>query len=152
MIQVTIYSPEDVSDDLLKYSVIAARKGDRWIFCRHKARTTWEIPGGHREKDETAEQCARRELYEETGAVSYELTRIGVYSASSDRGIGYGMLYYADIHALEEIPKEFEIGEIRLFDDCPTELTYPEIQSALFLHVCSWLEKRTNPKTAEAGK
>ena len=51
----------------LKYSVIAAQYRGKWIFCRHKARTTWEIPGGHIEPGETSDQAAFRELWEETG-------------------------------------------------------------------------------------
>ena len=140
MIKVNMYTPDEVSDDLLKFSVIATQKGDKWIFCRHKMRSTWEIPGGHREPGENAEQCARRELFEETGAISYDLTQIGVYSASDGEGIGYGMLYFADVKELAPIPSESEIREIHLFDVCPTELTYPEIQGALFSYVCHWLD------------
>ena len=142
MIKVTMYTPEEVADDLLKYSVIAAKKGDQWIFCRHKMRSTWEIPGGHREPGENAEQCARRELFEETGATSYDLTQIGVYSASDGLGIGYGMLYYADVKELAPLEPGFEIGEIRLFDICPSDLTYPEIQGALFSYVSNWLTQK----------
>lgn len=143
MIKVTMHDPGEIEDSLLKFSVIAAKKEDRWIFCRHKTRSTWEIPGGHREPGETPEQCARRELYEETGAVSYELTQIGVYSAESERGIGYGMFYFANVRELADIPSEFEIGEIHFFDDCPENLTYPEIQGPLFSLVSRWLDQQT---------
>ena len=27
----------------------------KWVFCRHKERNTWEIPGGHREMGEAIE-------------------------------------------------------------------------------------------------
>ena len=57
----------DVPDECLKYAVIMAEEDGRWLICRHKERTTWEIPGGHREADERIEETARRELYEETG-------------------------------------------------------------------------------------
>jgi 8-oxo-dGTP diphosphatase len=53
----------DTADDaLLKFAVIMARYGDGWLFCRHKQRITWEIPGGHRESDEDIDAAARREL------------------------------------------------------------------------------------------
>ena len=140
MIIVKTYQPEDIPDDRLIFSVIAAKYNGSWIFCRHKRRTTWEIPGGHREAGETVLDCARRELHEETGAQSYKLTPICVYSAESEHGIGYGMYYYADVKELGEIPPEFEIAEIRLYDTVPQNLTYPEIQGALFHHVLEWLD------------
>lgn len=39
----------------------------------------------------------------------------------------YGMLYYADINKFEQIPG-FEIEKIDLFDQLPSNWTYPEIQ------------------------
>ena len=143
MIKVTTYMPEQISDEKLAYSVIAARYRGQWIFCRHKQRTTWEIPGGHREAGETVDACAHRELYEETGAQRYEIKPVCVYSAESERGIGYGMLYYAEVEELGAIPSEFEIGEIRLFDTMPRELTYPEIQGYLHEWIVAWLERDT---------
>ena len=40
----------------------------------------WAIPGGFMEKGETTEQCAVRELKEETNIVISDLHQIGVYS------------------------------------------------------------------------
>lgn len=36
-------------DKPLKYAVICARCNGKWVFCKHKERDTYEIPGGHRE-------------------------------------------------------------------------------------------------------
>ena len=40
----------------------------------------WAIPGGHIEKDETIEQCAVREGFEETGIRSEPVAILGIYS------------------------------------------------------------------------
>lgn len=47
MTEVKFY--ETAEDVLLKFAVIIARYKDKWIFCKHKQRNTYEIPGGHRE-------------------------------------------------------------------------------------------------------
>ena len=48
--------------------VIYAKYKGKIVMCRHEKRETWEIPGGHIEENETPEEAARREIYEETGA------------------------------------------------------------------------------------
>lgn len=62
--EVTFYSQWE--DSRLRFAVIAAWCGDGWLFCRHRERETYELPGGHREQGESVEEAARREFLEET--------------------------------------------------------------------------------------
>ena len=66
-LEVNFHPAATVPDERLKYAVIMAQEDGRWLICRHKERTTWEIPGGHRESDERIEETAKRELYEGNG-------------------------------------------------------------------------------------
>lgn len=48
MTEVKFY--ESIEDDLLKFAVIISKTQNKYVFCKHKDRDTWEIPGGHRER------------------------------------------------------------------------------------------------------
>ena len=67
---------DSVDDSLLKFAVIFAMYDGKYIFCKHKQRDTLEIPGGHREENETIDDTAKRELYEETGEFILSLKKI----------------------------------------------------------------------------
>ena len=131
--QITVRFYDFVNDEKLKYAVIAAKYQNKWVFCKHKERDTYEIPGGHREQGETIDEAARRELFEETGALQFNLKPICVYAVENaqDQSKTFGMLYFANITEINAELKN-EIEKIELFDDLPTSLTYPLIQPFLF--------------------
>ena len=134
MLKVNFYN--DIDDSLLKFAVIVSKSQGKWVLCKHKDRNTYECPGGHREEGEDILTTAKRELYEETGAIEYSIKKICVYSVCGNDGViennteTYGMLYFADIIKFEELPA-FEIEKIELFEHLPDSWTYPEIQPKL---------------------
>lgn len=71
---------DHVEDQLLRFAVIIAQHGGKWVFCKHWERDTYELPGGHREPGEEIWDTARRELQEETGAVEFSIHPVCVYS------------------------------------------------------------------------
>lgn len=142
MLTVTFHTVTEIDDSLLKFAVIAARHQGSWVLCRHKKRDTWEIPGGHREAGESIDETARRELWEETGAVNAILQPVCVYNVVRDGESSYGKLYYAEIAELGTLPEDSEIGEVRQFIALPGNLTYPAIQPHLHLRALHWLKAR----------
>lgn len=117
----------------LKYVVVLSHCGSRILLSRHRKRATWETQGGHIEPGETPEQAARRELYEESGALRFEMTALCDYWAGDERTSegASGRVFAARIEELGALPAS-EMAETRLFDALPDELTYPAITPVLF--------------------
>ena len=128
---------ETIDDKLLTFAVIIAKTDGRWVFCKHKERDTYEVPGGRREPGETILETAKRELWEETGAIDFTIEPVCVYSVKgktrinkTDDDISYGMLYVADIFSFEK-ELHSEIEKIIITDELVTNWTYPLIQPKL---------------------
>ena len=125
---------DKVDDKLLKFAVIISKSNGKWVFCKHKERDTWEVPGGHRELGEDILDTAKRELYEETGAIDFEIKPICIYSVIApnnfDGAESFGKLFFADIYSFEE-ELHSEIEKIAISDELPDNWTYPEIQPKL---------------------
>lgn len=132
MLEVKFY--DTVDDSLLKFAVIISQSNGKWVFCKHKERSTWEVPGGHREPGEDILDTAKRELYEETGAIDFEIDSVCVYSViAPDNFDGvetFGKLFFANIHTFEK-NLHSEIERIAVMDELPQNWTYPLIQPKL---------------------
>jgi len=133
MIQVStrLLASGSIEAPKLNYVVIGARYQEKWIFVRHRERTTWEMVSGHIEAGETADQAAVRELSEEAGVVSSSLEALCDYEVEVNGKKEYGRFYGVEVHELD--PRlEHEIAELVLADTLPDELTYPEVHARLF--------------------
>lgn len=129
---------DSVADELLKFAVIVSRSNGKWVFCKHKKRDTYECPGGHRETGENILETARRELYEETGAIDFDITPVCVYSVTAEDNFNgaetFGMLYFAEIREFEK-ELHSEIEKIILTDEPIEKWTYPLIQPKLLAKI-----------------
>lgn len=147
---------DTVNDELLKFAVIISQSNGKWVFCKHKERDTYEVPGGHRETGENILETAKRELQEETGAVKYEIKPICVYSVTGKTRVNdtgeesFGMLYFAEI---TEFAKELhsEMEKVILMDELPENWTYPSIQPKL-IEKYMQIEKQSYSRIQLAAK
>lgn len=130
--QCSVYELQELQT--YKYVVVLSVYQGKIMLSRHKMRTTWETQGGHIEKGETPLEAAKRELYEESGAVDFSITPVFDYRAGDDRSGANGMVFCADIQKLGPLP-ESEMKEVRFFDELPDNLTYPDITPLLFQKV-----------------
>ena len=119
-----------------KYADIISFYKGQWIFSKHKERVTWETQGGHIEEGETPFDAAKRELFEEAGAVDFDIEPLcdyWVYAELEGKVLtGNGQVYFANVYGLTDIPIESEMEMIYLFDAPPKELTYPAYYTEIF--------------------
>lgn len=119
-----------------KYVVMFSKYQGEILLSRHKARRTWELQGGHIETGETPIEAAKRELYEESGALDYEIAPLFDYRVAEGDNNVNGVVFRVDINQLGKLP-ESEIAEIKKFKKLPENLTYKEVTEKFYAAIFS---------------
>ena len=122
------------------FVVIFARHKGKWVYCRAKTRTGFETAGGHIERGETPLEAAKRELYEETGAIDFDLTPLYDYAVDTKAAWANGQVFFADIRVFAPMP-DFEMAEITLLDTLPEQMRFPDILPKLYTETLTRLQK-----------
>ena len=117
-----------------KYVVVLSKYQGKILLSRHKDRTTWETQGGHIEPGETPLEAARRELYEESGAIEFDIRPVFDYWAGDEKVGASGQVFAAEIHKLGPMPAS-EMAQVRTFDQVPSNVTYSAITPEVFAYL-----------------
>ncbi len=117
-----------------RYVVIFAKHKGKWVYCRAKNRPGFETAGGHIENGETPLQAAKRELFEETGAKDYDIRLFFDYAVDRKNEWANGQVFLAHIRSFDELP-DYEMAEIRLMDELPEIMRFPDILPDLYARV-----------------
>ncbi|NRD76232.1 nucleoside triphosphatase YtkD [Bacillus sp. BRMEA1] len=81
--------------------LVICQYGDCWVLTRHKVRGL-EFPGGKCEPGETLEEAARREVYEETGAILDDLQFLAEYKVSGETGAFVKSVFWGRVNTIEQ--------------------------------------------------
>ncbi len=102
---------------------VMAQRGDELLLVKHRYQDTWLFPGGGLHRQETLEQAARREAFEEAGAELGELSLVGIYSNFVEGKSDHIVLFQAEILSCTG-KSDWEIAEVRFFSihDMPDDL------------------------------
>lgn len=123
------------------FALVIARDEKGFLLAFNSKRKVWELPGGMIESDESARQCAARELFEETrqSVLSLRwrgLIELGISTNDEQprRRIEYGALFCGDVASRNAFVVNEEVERI---DFWRLEALPPEV-SAIDRHLLSF--------------
>lgn len=94
-------------EEKAKHVLVICQYEGSWFLTRHKKRGL-EFPGGKVEKGETLEAAARRETFEETGAIIGALQFIAEYKVIDPMGSFVKAVFLGNVERVEKTNNYFE--------------------------------------------
>ena len=109
----------------LNFTIVITTFQNQYLFLHSLERQMWEAPGGSINAGESAHDCARREVLEETGQVIDALAYKGLFKVQIDGVIEYGALFVGEIRELRPFAPNDEADQITIvasFGDLKTPI------------------------------
>jgi ADP-ribose pyrophosphatase YjhB (NUDIX family) len=101
-----------------RYAGVAVKCEDKILLCKRSSNENfpnmWSIPAGHLEKNETIQDCAKREFFEETNlnVNDYDLKFIGLVPRYTKNGNDVkGLMYVYLLEVDDQINPDLDLAK-----------------------------------------
>lgn len=101
--------------------LVLCRFQGQWVLTRNRKRGL-EFPGGKRELEETMEEAAIREVYEETGGIVGDLQFLGQYKVHDANQSFVKSIYYTELCAIKPKQDYLETDGPILLETLPKDI------------------------------
>ncbi|MCL6573245.1 MAG: nucleoside triphosphatase YtkD [Bacillus sp. (in: Bacteria)] len=137
-----------------KHVLVICQYKNNWFLTNHKQRGL-EFPGGKMESEEILEEAARREVYEETGAILGDLKYIAEYEVSETKGSFVKAVFWGIVKRIEETSSYYETSgpvvvkgdllQLRFGDDY-SFIMKDQVVAECIKHIQALYVKENSPK------
>ncbi|WP_036687918.1 NUDIX domain-containing protein [Paucisalibacillus globulus] len=137
---IPLLSEEEIDFDHLAGSFAVIQCKGKYLLCYNVWREQWEIPAGSREGNETPMECAKRELYEETGQRVNKMELKGILKSQNlqDGSIINNPVYYSVVSELQPFLENKETSAILLWDLQEKIGPLDEVDIKIFDYIRGW--------------
>ena len=112
--------------DNIAYVRMVVKYNGKFVLSYHRKSKKWDCVGGRVEKDESPLAAAKRELFEETGAIDFDIVPIRDYERFLEDGTFYNnnREYFVNVYKFSDLPDGSEMEKIGFFDEIPDDFRY----------------------------
>ena len=112
--------------DVINYVRMVTKHNGKFVLPWHKKSQKWDWVGGFVEKDEKPLEAAKRELFEETGAVDFDIFPVYDHESFHEDGTYFnnGRTYFVIVRKFADLPDGSEMEKIGFFDKIPDDFRY----------------------------
>lgn len=98
----------------------------KFVLSFHKKCQKWDHVSGHVEKHENPLAAAKRELFEETGAIDFDIFPVFDHQAFREDGsvMNNGRTYFVNVRGFSDLPDGSEMDRVGFFDKIPENFRY----------------------------
>ena len=119
-------------------AVVFARYNGKWLYCRHHSHETYDALTGTVKHEETALDCASRQLHKAMGATKFEITPAFDFEVQTNQGFYSGQVFFANVQELGNIPENSQIASVRKFETYPSQMRWPRVLPELYTQMSEW--------------